>query len=62
MGANLSLLMRHLTGLGTPKQALAASERALVVIFEALLAVFCFFRRLIRPWKASEPLIVPVCR
>lgn len=33
--ANLSLLMRHLTGLGTPKQALAASLHAL----EALISI-----------------------
>jgi transposase len=33
MGANLSLLMWHLTGMGTPKQALAAPEGVLTAIF-----------------------------
>jgi hypothetical protein len=35
--ANLSLLMRHLTGLGTPKQALAAPREAIL----ALMGLFC---------------------
>ena len=32
MGANLSLLMRHLVGVGTPKQALAASRKGLAAL------------------------------
>ncbi len=38
--ANLSLLMRHLTGLGTPKQALAAAEGT------AAACIFAFIRLL----------------
>ncbi|MGH7577080.1 MAG: transposase [Longimicrobiales bacterium] len=41
MGANLSLLMRHLTGIGTPKQALAASRAAIA----AILSFFWVFLR-----------------
>jgi transposase len=62
MGANLSLLMRHLTGVGTPKQALAAPEKALTVIFEALLAAFRDFRRLFLPSKPAGPPILAICR
>lgn len=37
--ANLSLLMRHLTGFGTPKQALAASAEAAETFLDALSAL-----------------------
>jgi transposase len=40
MTANLSLLMRHLTGIGTPKQALAASQAPIAAIFSAVLRWF----------------------
>lgn len=38
--ANLSLLMRHLTGLGTPKQALAAAEDAIIACIFAIIRLF----------------------
>jgi hypothetical protein len=40
MTANLSLLMRHLTGLGTPKQALPAPHALIAVISSAVLRGF----------------------
>jgi hypothetical protein len=42
--ANLSLLMRHLTGIGTPKQALAASSELLTTIISALLRLLGLLR------------------
>lgn len=45
--ANLSLLMRHLTGIGTPKQALAAPQTALVA--------FAALRRFIRALLGAAP-------
>jgi transposase len=64
--ANLSLLMRHLTGLGTPKQALAAACGVLMHIFSAiwrsLPALTCSIHRsmsrlhLVFPW-AADPCI-----
>lgn len=44
--ANLSLLMRHLAGVGTPKQALAASHALVTTIFQAVDRVLRALRRL----------------
>jgi transposase len=46
--ANLSLLMRHLTGVGTPKQALAGG-------YAASIAFFAFILRVIEPSRPSLP-------
>jgi transposase len=62
MGANLSLLMRHPTGVGTPKQALAAPERVLTVIFEALLSALVGIWTLILRWRPVEAAILAVGR
>jgi transposase len=43
--ANLSLLMRHLTGIGTPKQALAAPSARLITLLSALLRLLGLVRR-----------------
>jgi hypothetical protein len=37
--ANISLVMRHLTGFGTPKQALAGSRAALEAVLSSILAL-----------------------
>lgn len=50
MCANLSLLMRTLTGLGTPKQALAAS-RAVIALFQRTISVL---RRLHWPQSGAS--------
>jgi transposase len=50
--ANLSLLMRHLIGLGTPKQALAAPRGALQALLRAFLR---FLSRLTQPKPAPVP-------
>lgn len=47
--ANLSLLLRHLSGIGTLKQTWAASARALAALTLALLALL---RRSLRDWWA----------
>jgi len=60
MGANLSLLMRHLTGVGTPKQALAAPERGLTVIFGALLSALVGMWRSILRSRPAESAILAV--
>ena len=49
--ANLSLLMRHLTGFGTPKQALAGSAEAAATILEAIFAIL----GLMRGARLAEP-------
>lgn len=55
--ANLSLLMRHLTGFGTPKQALAACKAALIVIYAAIWALLRMHLRSIptgrRNWRPA---------
>ena len=48
--ANLSLLLRHLSGIGTLKQTWAASGRALAALMTALLG---FLRRQLRDWWAQ---------
>jgi transposase len=62
MGANLSLLMRRLTGMGTPKQALAAPERTLTVIFEALFSALVGICRSIMRRRPAESVILAVGR
>src|SRR3990172_5665752 len=47
-GANLSLLLRHLSGIGTLKQTWAASARALIALLLALLGVLR--RQLLDSW------------
>jgi hypothetical protein len=49
MGANLSLLMRHMTGVGTPKQALAAPEKLLGALLARLSAALHAIKRIIAP-------------
>lgn len=48
--ANLSLLLRYLSGIGTLKQTWAASARALAALITALLG---FLRRQLRDWWAQ---------
>jgi transposase len=52
--ANLSLLMRRLTGFGTPKQALAASKAAVTATLRFLLALLRSNRAGIRTGRLSE--------
>jgi transposase len=56
--ANLSLLMRRLTGIGTPKQALAACQKALMVVFDAIIVVVAFTRATI----VRKLRVCPFCR
>jgi transposase len=54
--ANLSLLLRRLTGLGTPKQAWAASEAQLVRAVASMLALL---HRFVRRWmRLLDPLTI----
>ena len=56
---NLSLLLRHLFGIGTPKQALAAARRALLhfvtSLWQTIHALATFLRSLPRPMTQSFP-------
>jgi transposase len=54
MGANLSLLMRHMTGVGTPKQALAAPEKLLGALIAQLWAAVRAMQSLLATWKPTE--------
>ena len=57
--ANLSLLLRHLSGVGMLKQTWAASERALAALTLVLLAVL---RRLLRDWWAQPATRSPMLK
>ncbi|MCA1790288.1 MAG: transposase, partial [Thioalkalivibrio sp.] len=62
MGANLSLLMRHLVGVGTPKQAHAAPENILVAISNALVRILAAISGLMTGRRGVDPLIFATCR
>ena len=56
---NLSLLLRHLFGIGTPKQALAAARQALLhfvtSLWQTIHALATFLRSLQRPMTQTFP-------
>jgi hypothetical protein len=58
--ANLSLLMRHLAGVGTPKQALAASRAAFATLFSALIRVLTEIRLIAAPEASLKGRIISV--
>jgi transposase len=64
--ANLSLLMRTLVGIGTPKQALAASRAAVAALRAHLAAASAIIRRSLHRWwrlgdlQAADRILIPI--
>lgn len=56
--ANLSLLMRHLVGVGTPKQALAASQAKISTILSVLIRTLTAIRQLVAGRSNGSGLIM----